>query len=221
MRCVSHPTGFREQCVHCRLRGMSHPLQNPSQLCRSEREARLCPPLKDEPAEAWMLRERARGMQVRTEQGNRPPRCVCVVVGRGGHCGEETPGEREVMPGGQPMVIRFQRWSPTPEPHVTMSRDQLLLLLLLTGRLRIAVVPQRKLPQVRLCCVHPGLQGAVLAQNCLHREAGIESLLFPAPPRPAASATSSLGSSAAQKRLRKPAKAPRFSSCICTGHPRP
>lgn len=78
----------------------------------------------------------------------------------------------------QPKGIWFQveRGSLKSKPHgstVTRLRDHLLLLLL-TVRLLIAALAKRKFPGGLLGCIRPGLHGALLAQNCLQREAGRE-----------------------------------------------
>lgn len=103
-------------------------------------------------------------------------------------------------------VIWFQekRWSLKSKPH-RPTRDRLrghLLLLLLTARLLVAVLPQRKRPQGLLCCVPPGLHGAVLAQNCLQQEARMRSHCASLTGLPISLPPSSSKSSVAQERLR-------------------
>lgn len=188
---------------------MSHPSQNPHRLTETEEEASLCPPTKGGLAEASKLKGRARG-----GTGEERTRKQHAWEGRKG----DTRGEKSEE---QPVEIRVQGTSQSlkSEPHVTRSRDQFLLLLL-TARLLIAVLPQRKFPHVLLGCMHPGLHGAVLAQNCLQQEAGRGITAHSSPASPSPSPTSSSKSSAAQKRLKKPAKDLCSASCVCIGHPR-
>lgn len=90
---------------------------------------------------------------------------------------------------------------------MTRSRGWFLQLLL-TARLLIAVLSQRETALCALGCIHPGLHGAVLAQNCLQQEAGREifavSHQLPLPP------PKLVKSRAAQKRLKEPEKDPQI-----------
>lgn len=107
-------------------------------------------------------------------------------------------------------MIWFQgkRWPLKSEPQESTCdslRDHLLLLLL-TARLLIAVLPERKCPGGLLGYMCPGLHGAVLAKNCLQQEARreIPSLTSLPTPFPASSSKSGV----AQERCKGQARDP-------------
>ena len=180
-------------------------------LTEAEEETAFCPPTKGGPAEASKLRGRAVNDTGEERTWGQHPWEGRKGDTRGDRCEAYWTVHGDLGPG--------TKWSLKSEAHATRSRG-LFLQLLLTARLLIAVLPQRKLPCVLLGCIHPGLHGAVLAQNCLQQEAGREITARLSPASPSPSQTSSSKSRAAQKRLKEPEKDPCSASYMCTVHPK-